>query len=108
MFSSLFNNYSWNTYNYTQSALPYSLRAATPRGINTMTLCFVCVNYMYYHTCFYTYPHTHNNQFPTLCCQFYSLLQYMCETHPKGIAGLPADMLLTLMTLLEAGLLRSD
>ena len=43
-------------------------------------------------------------QFPTLCRQFYILVNYICESCPEKLPTLPHQLFLTLMNQLESGL----
>jgi hypothetical protein len=43
-------------------------------------------------------------KFPTLCRQFYTLINYICATFPEKLPTLPDDLFLACMQLLEAGL----
>ena len=72
-------------------------------------------NTQYIHTLFpsliHTYTHTHTHtqlfsslQFPSLCLQFYTLINYICESFPDKLPSLPDQLFLTCMHLLETGL----
>ena len=43
-------------------------------------------------------------QFPSLCLQFYTLINYICESFPDKLPSLPDQLFLTCMHLLETGL----
>ena len=73
---------------------------------------------MYIHT--YTPIHVHTSplspplslplllpplpQFPSLCRQFYTLVNYICESFPERLPSLPDQLFLSCMHLLESGL----
>ena len=42
-------------------------------------------------------------QFPNLCRQFYTLVNYICESFPERLATLPEQLFLACMQLLERG-----
>ena len=43
-------------------------------------------------------------QFPSLCRQFYTLINYVCESFPDRLPSLPDHLFLAFMRLVESGL----
>ena len=70
--------------------------------------------HVYIYMLLYTHTHTHIYlytlpplllpQFPSLCQQFYTLVNYICESFPERLPSLPDKLFLSRMHLLESGL----